>query len=251
MEKCESSSTPRMRQRFNELACRVFRFQYEGNEAYGRFCDRRGKSPAGVSDWREVPAVPVTAFKHADLVVAGLPEGKTFLTSGTTQGGESRGRHRVPDPEIYRAAALAHFERCVLPDGVRPRFAVLAPSLAEQPQSSLCQMIDWLAASFGLASPEYFVVSGELDARSVRAATSHLRAGRRSGAAGRGDLCVRAISRSSGGARPAAFACRTALASSTPEAPRGAVARCRETGFCARSGSGSASPDISSPTNTG
>jgi hypothetical protein len=117
-----------------------------------------------VSDWREVPAVPVTAFKHADLVVAGLPEGKTFLTSGTTQGGESRGRHRVPDPEIYRAAALAHFERCVLPDGVRPRFAVLAPSLAEQPQSSLCQMIDWLAASFGLASPEYFVVSGELDA---------------------------------------------------------------------------------------
>ncbi len=52
----------------------------------------------------------------------------------------------------------------MLPDGVRPRFAVLAPSLAEQPQSSLCQMIDWLAASFGLASPEYFVVSGELDA---------------------------------------------------------------------------------------
>ena len=150
--------------RFHELACRVFRFQYEGNEAYRRFCDRRGKPPEGLSDWREIPAVPVTAFKYADLVVAGLPEGKTFLTSGTTQGGESRGRHRVPDPEIYRAAALSHFERCVLPDGLRPRFAVLAPSLAEQPQSSLCQMIDWLAASFGLASPEYFVVNGELDA---------------------------------------------------------------------------------------
>jgi hypothetical protein len=149
--------------RFNAVACRVFRFQYEGNEAYRRFCDRRGKTPACVADWREIPAVPVTAFKHADLVVAGLPEGKTFLTSGTTLGGETRGRHRVPDPEIYRAAALAHFERCVLPDGARPRFVVLAPSLAEQPQSSLCQMIEWLAASFAPASPEYFVAGSALD----------------------------------------------------------------------------------------
>ena len=153
--------------RFNEVACRVFRFQYEGNAAYRRFCDRRGKTPASVADWREVPAVPVTAFKHADLVVAGLPEGKTFLTSGTTRGVEARGRHRVPDPQIYRAGALAHFEPCVLPDGARPRFVVLAPSLAEQPQSSLCQMIEWLAASFGAAPAEYFVVDGELDAEAL------------------------------------------------------------------------------------
>jgi hypothetical protein len=70
----------------------------------------------------------------------------------------------VPDLEIYRAAAVAHFERCVLPDGARPRFVVLAPSLAEQPQSSLCQMIEWLAASFAPAAPEYFVADGALDA---------------------------------------------------------------------------------------
>jgi hypothetical protein len=148
--------------RFPALALEVFRFQYEGNEPYRRFCDRRRRSPQNVVDWTEIPAVPVTAFKHAELVVSGLGTGTVFLTSGTTQGAEQRGRHHVPDPSIYRAAALAHFERCVLPDGIRPRFVVLAPSLAEQPQSSLCQMIEWLAEAFASGPAEYFVADGNV-----------------------------------------------------------------------------------------
>lgn len=160
--------------RFDELALRVFRYQYEGNEPYRRFCDRRGRTPASVASWTEIPAVPVTAFKHADLVVAGLPEGLTFVTSGTTQGTETRGRHRVPDPSIYRAAALDHFVRCVLPDGLRPRFLVLAPALAEQPQSSLCQMIDWLAAELSIAPAEYFVARGEVRHEALRRRVAEL-----------------------------------------------------------------------------
>ncbi len=148
--------------RFREIALALFRFQYEGNSPYRRFCDRRGRTPANVTDWVDIPAVPVAAFKRAELVVAGLPEGAVFVTSGTTEGSERRGRHHVPVPSIYRAAALAHFERCVLPDGARPRFQVLAPSLAEQPHSSLCQMIEWLAESFASGPPEYFVVGGDL-----------------------------------------------------------------------------------------
>jgi hypothetical protein len=148
--------------RFDELALAVFRFQYERNAPYRRFCDRRGRTPADVTDWREIPAVPVTAFKHADLVVSGLPEGKTFLTSGTTQGSEVRGRHHVAVPEIYRAAALAHFRHCVLPDGVRPRMLLLAPPLAEEPHSSLCQMIHWLAEEFAAGEPEHFVTGGDV-----------------------------------------------------------------------------------------
>ena len=149
--------------RFSGLALEVFRFQYEGNEPYRRFCERRDRNPGNVGDWTEIPAVPVAAFKHAELVVAGLGAGSLFLTSGTTQGAEQRGRHHVPDPSIYRDAALAHFERCVLPDAIRPRFIVLAPSLVEQPQSSLCQMIDWLGQVFTNEPAEYFVSGGELD----------------------------------------------------------------------------------------
>jgi len=162
--------------RFPDLALALFRFQYERNAPYRRFCDRRGRTPANVTDWADIPAVPVSAFKRADLVVDGFPEGSVFVTSGTTEGAERRGRHYVPDPSIYRAAALAHFERCVLPDGVgraaggggvRPRFLVLAPPLAEQPQSSLCQMIEWLAGSFAAGPPEYFVARGEVQAEAL------------------------------------------------------------------------------------
>jgi hypothetical protein len=155
--------------RFSQVALDVFHFQYGGNEPYRRFCDRRGRTPQTVSDWTEIPAVPVAAFKHAELAVEHLPPGKVFLTSGTTEGTELRGRHRVPDPEIYRAAALDHFACCVLPDGVRPRFLVVAPSLEEQPQSSLCQMIEWLAAEFADGPPEFFVRNGEVQAAALRA----------------------------------------------------------------------------------
>lgn len=149
--------------RFPELALLVFRFQYEENAPYRRFCDRRGRTPADVGDWREIPAVPVSAFKRAELVVGGLGPGKVFITSGTTEGREHRGRHHVPDPSLYREAALRQFRDCVLPDARRPRFLVLAPPLEEQPQSSLCQMIDWLAAAFACDGAEYFVRGGEID----------------------------------------------------------------------------------------
>lgn len=165
-------------QRFGELAVRLFRFQYERNGPYRRFCGRRGASPRSVVHWTEIPTVPVSAFKHAELLCSGLAAGSVFLTSGTTQGEEARGRHHVPDPSIYRAAALDHFERCVLPDGLRPRFLVLAPSLAEQPQSSLCQMIDWLAAAFGSGAPEYFVQGGDVQTASLRERLRELEPGR-------------------------------------------------------------------------
>lgn len=153
--------------RFEELALGVFRFQYEGNEPYRRFCDRRGRHPANVRHWQEVPAVPVAAFKSADLVVSGLPEGLTFLTSGTTRGAQARGRHRVAEPEIYRASALRHFSDCVLPDGARPRMIVLAPRLEEAPHSSLCRMIHWIEQAFASAPAEYCLeqTEAELSAR--------------------------------------------------------------------------------------
>lgn len=146
--------------RLEPLALRVFAFQYEGNEPYRRFCERRGRGPANVGSIDEIPAIPVSAFKELDLRVAGLPEGRTYLTSGTTRGAERRGRHVVADPSLYRDAARAEFLRAVLADGARPRFVVLAPRFAERPESSLCQMIDWLAEDLSPAPAEYFVRDG-------------------------------------------------------------------------------------------
>ena len=54
-------------QEFDRRSLEVFAFQYGHNAAYRRFCDRRGITPDTVSSWKEIPAVPASAFKLLDL----------------------------------------------------------------------------------------------------------------------------------------------------------------------------------------
>lgn len=156
---------------FGALAVAVFAFQYEHNSAYRRLCDRRGRTPDRVSDWRGVPAVPTAAFKTVDLECA--PPERIFLTSGTTRGGEMRGRHPIPTLELYRRAALAHFRAMVLPDGVRPRIVGLLGSPTTLPHSSLSQMVEWLRTDLADGDGEYLIDEHGLDAS---AATERLAA---------------------------------------------------------------------------
>ena len=108
---------------FGRLALRVFAMQFEHNRPYRAFCERRGVQPDRIDGWSAIPAVPTSAFRSLDLGCA--PTETVFLTSGTTEGTERRGRHPVPRPEVYREAAIAHFRRMVLPDGARPRLVAL------------------------------------------------------------------------------------------------------------------------------
>ena len=101
-------------QDFGALALAVFAYQFEHNLPYQRFCLARDKTPETVRTWKAIPAVPTVAFKELNLS-CGPPE-KIFLTSGTTRGQEKRGRHLVPDLQLYHASALAHFSQCVLPE---------------------------------------------------------------------------------------------------------------------------------------
>ena len=82
------------------------------------------------------------AFKELELT-CGPPE-KVFLTSGTTQGQEKRGRHLVPDLQLYHASALTHFAQCVLPEKRPLRVLSLIPDPEAQPHSSLTQMAAWV-----------------------------------------------------------------------------------------------------------
>src|SRR5207245_5376395 len=96
---------------FEALALEVFRYQFESVCPYRRYCEERGANPATIRHIADIPAVSNVAFKFADLATdeARLSPGAlVFLTSGTTQRRQRRGRHVVPRPEIYRASALAH-----------------------------------------------------------------------------------------------------------------------------------------------
>jgi hypothetical protein len=145
---------------FETWALRIFAHQFERNAPYRAFCARRGVTPAVVERWDEVPAVPTAAFRHADLACG--PAEAIFRTSGTTGGPDARGRHLVPHLPLYRAAALAAFERFVLPDGARLPALLLLPPPTLRPDSSLVRMCAWVGETLAPAA-EWFVGEAGLD----------------------------------------------------------------------------------------
>lgn len=165
-------------ERFDKLALKVFAYQFEQVAGYGNFCMRRGLTPAGASAVNELPLVSTAAFKYLSL--GDLRAQRVFITSGTTRGKDTRGRHFVPRPELYRTSALAHLRRMLFADGRRPAMLSLHPSAAILPHSSLAQMIDWLIEEFGTGPGAYCADERAVD---LDAAAEFLRAAREAGQA--------------------------------------------------------------------
>jgi hypothetical protein len=158
---------------FEPWALRVFAHQFEHVPAYRAFCERQGRTPAGVARWEDVPAVPTRAFRTAELS-SGVPEA-IFRTSGTTGGPGARGRHDVPHLDLYRASALPTFERFLLPDGARLPCLFLLPAPDVRPDSSLVHMCGWVAEAFG-TSVEWLAGPAGLDVARLSARLSDLAA---------------------------------------------------------------------------
>jgi hypothetical protein len=146
---------------FDALALAVFAHQYDTIEPYRRYCQRLGKTPELVLTWRDVPAVPVVAFKETDFACA--PATRIFLTTGTSRGADQRGRHKVPDLRLYRASAIAGMRRFLLPDVESMRIISLIPPTAEAPESSLAQMVAWAIEELGTPDSRYATAASGID----------------------------------------------------------------------------------------
>ena len=104
---------------------------------YNAYC-KTHKDP---TSWREIPAIPLTAFRHAAIrsfTAAGTI--RSFRTSGTT--GEGYGEHHFRTLELYHAAAIGGWQRIGLP--TKNLFCLMQPP-SESPYSSLSCMAGWLA----------------------------------------------------------------------------------------------------------
>jgi len=159
---------------FQQLAMNVFRHQYEAVASYRRYCEACGVDPGSVHSADEVPAVSNVAFKYADLAVeaaAESPEAAIFLTSGTTQGRERRGRHIVARPDVYRASAIAHLRTMLFPDDRRMPILAMHPTSDLMPESSLSAMISWCIAEFATGT---HLTAASPDRVDVEAATAFL-----------------------------------------------------------------------------
>ncbi len=142
---------------FDRLALAVFAHQYRHNPPYAAFCRARGRTPGTVSTWADIPAVPTAAFKAADLTTVPRAEVRvTYLTSGTTRGGETRGRHLLPETALYDASLEPNFRAHLLPDREAMRVLVLGPSSRYFPNSSLGHMHSRVLERFGSAGSGIF-----------------------------------------------------------------------------------------------
>lgn len=143
------ADTPLPEHRFNSLACRVFAHNFESVSAYRAYCQARGRTPATVTEWVQIPAVPTAAFRELKLRDENAGSHRIFRTSGTSRGPGRRGEHHVGDLGLYRASLRAAFEAFLLPDGARPRCVSLMVPSNQAPDSSLAFMISDVLSAFG------------------------------------------------------------------------------------------------------
>jgi len=139
--------------RFEALALRIFAWQVQTIPAYQAFVRSQQVDPASVLHWHDIPLVPVSAFKFAELATHRAMEqsAAVFETSGTSDG--QPGRVHLADTSLYNASLQATFRHFVLPDvdaGQEPaplfRCLSLVPREQDKPHSSLGFMVRRLTA---------------------------------------------------------------------------------------------------------
>ncbi len=142
---------------FNGLALRLFAHQFRLNLPFQRVCQQRGRTPRTVRDWREIPAVPINAFK--DLTLSSHPIElcqRVFMTSGTSRG-DVRGHHHHPHLQVYDMSMRQNFQRQVMRGIDRMRVMVFFPGEDLMPHSSLAHYLALARAEFGTPGSDHYI----------------------------------------------------------------------------------------------
>ncbi len=153
---------------FEAMALRLFAQQHAHNAAFRRFCQLRGATPRTVKGWRDIPAVPISAFKEVTLSCTPPEQAeRVFMTSGTTRG-DVKGRHYHPTIAVWDASFKPNFARRFMQGTPRLPMAILFPSEQELPNSSLAHYLAMAVREFGTADSAYFVNLQGMDHEGLR-----------------------------------------------------------------------------------
>ena len=148
---------------FNTVALDLFAYQFENNQPYRRFCQQREKTVRTVKSWRDIPAVPIDAFKDLTLSCC-VPEDaeRFFMTSGTTKDGV-RGKSYHPTLAVWDASMMTNFRRHFMRDHERIRMGILFPTEDNMPNSSLAHYLAVAVREFGTEDSHYLLHEDGLD----------------------------------------------------------------------------------------
>lgn len=145
-------------QEFNDLSVEVFRLQCTENFVYRQFVEALKVQPAQVSDFRQIPFLPVEFFKTSDISCRTDEPEIVFSSSGTT--GMVQSRHPVAELSWYEQSFTRGFEFFY---GDVSHYTILAllPSYLEREGSSLIYMVDELIKRSGQPLSGYFLHNHE------------------------------------------------------------------------------------------
>ena len=139
---------------FNELALKIFQYQYLHNALYQKFVDYNIKNIKIIDHYKKIPFLPIEFFKTHKVICEDRKVEKVFLSSGTT--GSAVSRHYIADVTLYEKSFIKGFE---LFYGRPDRFLILAmlPSYLEREGSSLVYMVEKLIQSSGYKSSGFYL----------------------------------------------------------------------------------------------
>jgi len=148
---------------FNRQALQQFNYQFTHNKPFARFARARGKTPSSVTCWKDIPAVPISAFKSLDLTCC-LPDQAEalFMTSGTTSP-QQRGKIYHRNLSIYETSMRCNFSERFMSDVERIRMGILFPTPEKLPNSSLAYYLNLAKMNFGLPDSNHLIGSDGID----------------------------------------------------------------------------------------
>lgn len=143
---------------FEQAALAVFRFQYDKNPVYQKYCQCIGVEKDSVRGLEAVPFLPISFFKTHEVKTTLFTPSLTFCSSGTT--GMQPSRHLVRDAALYRKSLVKCFEH-FYGSPADYTFLALLPNYLEQKQSSLIYMMETLMQESGAKDNGYYLYNHE------------------------------------------------------------------------------------------
>jgi len=152
---------------FQTLALELFRYQFQYNLPYKKFCQAQQKTPLTVRDWRDIPPISIQGFKALTLSCEPIEDCEAvFMTSGTTNP-EKRGRHYHPTLKVWDRSMKGPFKDFVLPDRERITTLVISPTEDQNRFSSLARYLTNAVTHFGTERSRTFFNENGLDVEGV------------------------------------------------------------------------------------
>lgn len=126
---------------FLSKAQEIFKFQYQYNPIYHKFCQYLNRHPHHIQQLTDIPFIPVNFFKHHIIKTTAYTEECMFTSSCTSS--DIPSKHYIKDCSLYTRNLIRSFEFFYGPI-TQYEILPLLPSYAERKNSSLVYMIDQL-----------------------------------------------------------------------------------------------------------